>query len=468
MIDIFSNKRIVLRALLTTLMLSAVFILDPLGIRDAGEEHYENVIIRFFSPHFSDEISKDITVVLLDESYLEQLQEYPVSYNNLSRLLKKISSYEPELVFFDILQHYKHSKNFNSWLRMIDSRDYPVIMASHPSYDTQLRLNDDNSIRSKINNVAEIAAVSWEDEGRAYPFKVTWNDGEMDTVAFNLYKKWCKENNCTINESLYTDSMIVQWTNKFDINQDLYYPLKNQCITRSESNWLQSLEYIWVGLTKGIRDENNYDRHTRNLCPPFTSVAASILAKEGHNSERLKAALKDRIILIGYDLEGGVDIVESPVHGILAGVYFHAMALDNLINFSDQYWHVPEDLGVLNLSYVDFFELIVQGLVLFLVILFRFKVLEKKNSDNFDVRENIFIAIIPALCILTLITVLIFILSSLFNVGVPNWYGLLMILIFDLPVFIFFIFEALKGKIEFVLFKIRLFFRNYISDTRRG
>jgi CHASE2 domain-containing sensor protein len=52
-------------------------------------------------------------------------------------------------------------------------------------------------------------------------------------------------------------------------------------------------------------------------------------------------------VLIGADILGSGDRIESPVHGQVPGVYLHAMALDNLLTFGgrppfiDAEWVLP-------------------------------------------------------------------------------------------------------------------------------
>jgi predicted enzyme related to lactoylglutathione lyase len=58
---------------------------------------------------------------------------------------------------------------------------------------------------------------------------------------------------------------------------------------------------------------------------------------------RLKDALKDKMVMYGLSLEGLHDNVDTPVHGLLPGVFFHAMTLDNLMHYGSDYVHATDE-----------------------------------------------------------------------------------------------------------------------------
>ena len=67
---------------------------------------------------------------------------------------------------------------------------------------------------------------------------------------------------------------------------------------------------------------------------------------EEMSDEQLVANIKDKYLIVGADLTGYNDLIQSPVHGLIPGVYLHAMALDNLLTFGSHYksheeWSFP-------------------------------------------------------------------------------------------------------------------------------
>ncbi|KJY82374.1 hypothetical protein TW81_13245 [Vibrio galatheae] len=455
--------QIFVKAIIATILILMVFIIDPLGIRNSAEDHYEDHILRLWSPFFSEKVSDEIVVILIDDEYIETTNSYPVSYRNLARMLKIISRFEPQSVFYDILQHHEHSDSLDRWLATLKSQQFPVFMASNSDYDTEERLNTPTSLRHKIANAAQLAAVSWSGEGRYYPLSVPWNDKKMNTAATAMFIDWCtRSTQCNVNDIVnMDDSLIVQWTNKHAVNQEIFFPLDVSCSNKAQSQWLQLKELLIISVTQGIQDQDKLDNTLRKRCPPFLTIAASTLSAPGAaGSEELKRAIKGKMVLVGYHVTGSVDSIVSPVHGTLPGVYFHAMALDNLITLKGEYWRSPRDTGLFNLSVVDVVEIVIQTIVLFIVIWFRFNFLERRDSPELNAKQKLLGAFIPMIIIIVVIAISIAIFHFILHVGVPNWYGLILIIFIDLPVFFFFIFEAVRPKIHLYKEKICIFASN--------
>ena len=62
-----------------------------------------------------------------------------------------------------------------------------------------------------------------------------------------------------------------------------------------------------------------------------------LVGGQGLTQEDLGGLLKDRMLIVGGHFRASSDWVESPVHGQVPGVEYHAMALDNLIEFGPNY-----------------------------------------------------------------------------------------------------------------------------------
>lgn len=448
------DRRILNKAFLVTIPFVFLFVIDPLGMRNAGEAHYEDHILRAWAPFYSDTASDDIVIILIDDTYLDQTKRWPVSYDNLSRLLKRISTFNPQMVFFDILQHHEHSNNLTRWIETLkrETETYPIYMGSDPSYDTKSRLADRNSIRHKLSKVVEFVAVGWDGHGRYYPMHV----GSMNTAAYAMFKYWCFHNSgeCAFQKDKnYEDAMIIQWSNKYSLQQEKFYsPI--ECQDLPDSNWGQLIKNVTITLTQGIYDDSERDKKLRHSCPPFLSISASSLSKySAFDDDSLREVIQDKIVMVGYYLSGGTDLVRSPVHGSIPGVYKHAMALDNLIRLNGSHWRVPKDIGLFNLNSSDLLEIFVGYLALFGVSWFRIKMDDEKNDTKQSKAKKLIHASIPTALIVSIILGSILISHFILKVGAPSWYGLLLILLFDLPIFFIFI---IRTVIPIRLIKIRL------------
>lgn len=69
------------------------------------------------------------------------------------------------------------------------------------------------------------------------------------------------------------------------------------------------------------------------LCPDHLWITARELNPlyDDTSSRAARSAVTGRFVLIGNHLESGNDVIYSPIHKALPGVFLHAMALDNLI-----------------------------------------------------------------------------------------------------------------------------------------
>lgn len=101
-----------------------------------------------------------------------------------------------------------------------------------------------------------------------------------------------------------------------------------------------SMYRLIPGVLRGVYSSED----SRPICP--YTLTYSVAQLETLPVEQISQALKGRIVLFGAVVPGQNDLVDSPVHGTIPGVYLHAMALDNLLTFGDNYkrsknWEFP-------------------------------------------------------------------------------------------------------------------------------
>lgn len=74
-------------------------------------------------------------------------------------------------------------------------------------------------------------------------------------------------------------------------------------------------------------------------CPPIATLFASALLNPaqdqglGPNNEKLFALLQGSFVFVGGNFRGSGDLITTPMHTFLPGVYYHAMAFENLAMF---------------------------------------------------------------------------------------------------------------------------------------
>jgi hypothetical protein len=76
----------------------------------------------------------------------------------------------------------------------------------------------------------------------------------------------------------------------------------------------------------------------RLRCPTLPTLAPTRLLHTAPGDETaLSDLIRDRVVFYGADLLGGSDVIRPASHQRLSGVYFHAMAVDNLLFFGERY-----------------------------------------------------------------------------------------------------------------------------------
>lgn len=94
-------------------------------------------------------------------------------------------------------------------------------------------------------------------------------------------------------------------------------------------------EAEWSRLLPGAVREFVLDTPRQPVCPYHTTLSmAQVWAMD---EEALAPYVADRFVMIGAFVPGFNDLVRSPIHGLIPGIYMHAMALDNLLAYRADY-----------------------------------------------------------------------------------------------------------------------------------
>lgn len=93
-------------------------------------------------------------------------------------------------------------------------------------------------------------------------------------------------------------------------------------------------------LQSALRLAKDGPRALERDCPYSNTLSVYSLWNE--SSDEVDALVRNKYILYGGAFLGTDDWLRSPVHGTIPGVYLHAMALDNLLVFADDYKRVTE------------------------------------------------------------------------------------------------------------------------------
>jgi len=99
--------------------------------------------------------------------------------------------------------------------------------------------------------------------------------------------------------------------------------------------WSQGSCVETVSPLQAILNKPALPRESR--CPPVATLFASVLLDPAEDptlsAERLLALGDDAFFMVGGNFRGSADLVTTPLHTLLPGVYYHAVALQNLLAF---------------------------------------------------------------------------------------------------------------------------------------
>lgn len=347
-------------SVLKAFFISLIILINPLGLKTTSQNQSEMLYVDATASSF-DAMNEVATVILIDDETIEKGgYNFPLSYRTLARILKTIDHHEPSAVFIDILQHHEHSSNLNSWLDQLrfSSEKFPIFLAQDLEFDTDERLNNKSSIRSKLKEHTILSPVSWKGASKAYPLFISNDNKEIPTTSMLMYKNYCQKNKCITDpnkeKDRFYDSMVVRWNNTISNNQNEFHKNTDKCQSKESS----VINAIKRHVSYGFRTSNEI-ANARVRCSPILTISADyFLYSEARDNQELSVSIKDKFVFIGYDLNGSSDKIISPVHGQFPGVFFHAMSFVNLVTLGDAYWKSPKSIKGFNFTLIDIVQII--------------------------------------------------------------------------------------------------------------
>jgi hypothetical protein len=368
-----SLRHFVRGPLLVALTGAVLIGLDPLGIEEATAERSEETVMRMSAAFYPPLLSQpsQVTVVLLDRDFVGRHDgdAWPVSYDVQGQLLDKIVSEAPAAVFVDLLYTDAHQEASApgvdrdvpmNLLSRVENTQIPFYLASTAENGAPCRLHGSRdgdgawidkgrilpSIRRDIDNLTRggFALIEWSGCPDEYPLYAV-DEPTTHSPAYALYRavecsRRSREQQCLDNwpDGQYAEPMKIRWGAFTPLTQNPFYA-KDVCQFDSAVSGLGSawrriavLGREWLSATVGDRNS-----HVRLRCPSVNVIPASAFFVEPRNDAALKEIIENKFILVGADIAGSSDIASTPVHGQVAGVIVHAMALDNLLRLNTDY-----------------------------------------------------------------------------------------------------------------------------------
>jgi len=304
---------------------------DPLGFDGVTESYSQQLInLTLTGPLYPDEGRDDVSVALIEEETLAYLgMNWPWPYSEHGRVLDGILAYSPKAVAVDILfADARDDASLEQLLFVIERYQrfgVPLYFVGSP--------NVTPPVRSEILESSAIIVAGtinlFEGVARQYPESVDCLDGRgvhCPSLAVRIY------------EDLY--GVDIPRADDDDTAIELIWGTDTHPINRK---WMRVPDETGqlgvcpddVGVLRRVYDALIDVDRLRSACPhQGTFPVESVMG--GMEDADIRELVEDNVVFYGAKLEGSADLAFTPTNGLLAGVYVHAMALDNIIAFEGQ------------------------------------------------------------------------------------------------------------------------------------
>lgn len=305
---------------------------------------------------YPDVSQNQITVLTYDRQFLKDTgSAWPIAYGQHADWVQKIveePSTRPKAIFIDVT--FGEAREDASLPSLVSTlctakNEYGVdvyLAALASSTDGKLH------VREGLEQAAEkgcfelvgvnykpdpIDRIAWEYQIHSHVTKSGWVSGLPDDSQIKLSSAAAAIATTTakIELPLENEAMSIVWgvTN----NQ----PQENR---PGFLGYCQDGMVAYTRLIPGILRDLFVKADPRPICPYNRTYSMSQLTDL--SELELEQALKEKYVLIGAVIPGQNDLVDSPVHGLIPGIYLHAMALDNLLTYGDEFkrsegWEFP-------------------------------------------------------------------------------------------------------------------------------
>lgn len=372
---LFTRWQYVLGALVV-----ALAILDPFGLASSSNHASAQWLNRVFASKYERTGQQQIAVILIDDAYLMRNRtHWPMPYDEQSKLFKRLLAYKPKAVFVDFMYSHDHSQGDPA----LGSQLLANVFERYRHQGIPLLLANTGQVRGEegqantlpnLEQVSSPALVVWSGLGDKYPLAVETPLGLMETPAFSMYRVFCQSQTCVdlpgdTQAAAQSPPIAIQWGINLAPQQMRIADIAH-CSTPGNLYADMFNEFFQAVFWKMA--DTSQSRCLYN----FTLSASDLEASTTQDRALLAELLRDRLVLVGANITSTGDLVQSPVHGKVPGIYLHAMALDNLVTKGMDYEREPADLLNFNINWLDLTELALIGLIAF------FKALHERNSAS--------------------------------------------------------------------------------------
>lgn len=326
------------------IVFSALFVFytlcNPFGFQTNTDRHSQKIFKQITAPLYASPAQEQITVALVsDETIAGWGHGWPIRYADHARVLRRIFAFEPRAVFIDF--HFQKERRIDGTLQSLtrtlkrrpktrDGTPIPVYFAAGRS----------GQIIPELARLGTPVLTGWDGHGNQYPLATaTPQTPDLPTAAYALYR----DTTPNLPAASFQEPLDIQWGSRPADSTKAFVDMRT-CRRFSDNYWArrwESLKLFGLNLLHGLAPERVSS--TRQPCPYSQSLEVQHLDVPALSKDpQFMSMFKDRYVLYGGNLSVLHDRAETPVNGTVPGVFVHAMALDNLLTYQNDYFHMSD------------------------------------------------------------------------------------------------------------------------------
>lgn len=294
---------------------------SPFGISDRLDNYSQDLFNKIFGKYeliYPSTGQQQISVLLLTDQTVDGqfAGKWPISYSAHARILNNLLRYSPKAVVIDYLWLNQEKPGVDHLLRVLkrfQAKEIPVYLSFRKADELNSFWPE---LKGLVRPISPNIAVDPSDfVARNYALK----RGGLSSPAMRVYK------------DLYDPAFMGD----NDTNMQIFWGMKTNM---KNSVWMDSGDEEDSGLATLFEGFSAV-----KYSPPYTTtvLVRDLLNPTDTNDQAayidLEHHLKNKIVFYGGSIDGVSDLVYTPTRQIRPGVYYHAMALDNLISLNGSY-----------------------------------------------------------------------------------------------------------------------------------
>lgn len=329
-------------------------LMDPFGVGSTASKAVTDAFDRMVSPFYTRDFKADsahgpadlVDVILIDDTSIKTLShedtgylsanDWPLAYSDHLVLIDALRRRGYGTILLDITFYRARSldTSFDALVQRLDyfreNMGVNVILSAGSNPE-----EIEESMQPLVRAASEQGLTGWAGYGDVYPLSVELQDGSrMPTLAAAGYEAYCEQTNWPGCQDLHEaeNARLVPEPKGMHMN----WGMPATRMSASIGCYAPELGNAWFELAsllfRNLTNAETLDGNTRNICPPVpTANLRDVLFDDNWHGE-------GRVAVVGVSLPSARDLFDPPIPGRLPGVYLHAEALRNLLNYGSDYF----------------------------------------------------------------------------------------------------------------------------------